>query len=282
MNTIKQIAEKLPFSNAHQVALWLLEKITNKTSTQLLTEKKIELNQKQKTQLDDYLTKIINQDYPIQYILETVQFGPLHLTIKPPILIPRPETELMTDMVITMIKKSTKKNLTILDVCSGSGCIGLWIAHEFKNCTVHGVDIDPQAIDLANQNKTQLQLTNITFFESDLFANLQTKNMYDIIISNPPYITYQEYEQLEQQVKKWETEKALTAKNNGLFFYQQIIQQAPDYLKKEKTDHPQLVLEIGSKQADAVTQILKDNKWKHYETIKDLAQKDRIITATYW
>ena len=280
---LKTITQQLQarFENPQQVALWILEKITGKNSGQLLLQK-LDLTEIQEQELTKALDLLVNQQYPLQYYLGTVPFGPLELLIEPPILIPRPETEAWVADLIDQLESFKNTNLTILDLCSGSGCIGLWIAYQFPHFTVHGVDINPQAIKLAHKNKELLNLQNIIFFQSDLFTGLPNQQKYDLIIANPPYITHTEYQALEPHVKKWESKIALTADNNGLYCYEQIIKQAPHYLKQQKKNNlPNLIFEIGHQQGYAVTQLLTLNGYKNYEIKKDCAHKDRVVTAYY-
>ena len=280
---LKTITQQLQsrFSNAQHVALWILEKITGTSSGQLLLQE-LKLTELQKQELQKALDLLITQQYPLQYYLGTVPFGPLELLIEPPILIPRPETETWVANVIEQLKPFKDKKLTLLDLCSGSGCIGLWIAHQFPNFIVHSADINPQAIVLGNKNKELLKLQNITFFKSDLFAGLPQQQKYDLILANPPYITEAEYQDLETPVKKWESKLALTADNNGLYFYEQISKQAPNYFNQNKKYNlPHLILEIGYQQGYAVTELLKNNGYQKYKVTKDYAEKDRVVTAYY-
>lgn len=280
---LKLITQQLQarFENSQQVALWILEKITGKNSGQLLLQK-LDLTEIQEQELTKALDLLVNQQYPLQYYLGTVPFGPLELLIEPPILIPRPETEAWVADLIDQLEPFKNTNLTILDLCSGSGCIGLWIAYQFPHFTVHGVDINPQAIKLAHKNKELLNLQNIIFFQSDLFTGLPSQQKYDLIIANPPYITHTEYQALEPHVKKWESKIALTADNNGLYCYEQIIKQAPRYLNQQKKNNlPNLIFEIGYQQGYAVMQLLTLNGYKNYEIKKDCAHKDRVVTADY-
>jgi release factor glutamine methyltransferase len=183
---------------------------------------------------------------------------------------------------ITNLQLFKKYPLKILDLCSGSGCIGVSIAHAFPNFTVNAVDKNPQAIALIKKNIQHLQLKNITALESDMFANLAKQN-YDIILCNPPYVTADEYEQLDDYVKLWEDKQALVADNNGLAFYELIAQQAQQYLNPKSLltrDFCQLFLEIGTTQAHAVTQLLQKNKWHVTSPIRDFNNKPRLIAAS--
>lgn len=281
--SIKQKAEKLKekkYHNSLMVALWLHEKVTSKSSSLLLSSGQELLKPEQQKQLDLFLQKLIHEDYPLQYILETVPFGPLELNIKEPILIPRPETEEWVNTLIDQLAPFKNEPLTILDLCCGSGCIGLWLAKVFPNFNIIATDINPQAVKLTIQNAHKNNIKNMTAIESDLFKNI-THKKFDLILSNPPYITEKEFATLEKNVTKWEDKRALVAKNNGLFFYEHIAQQAGQFLKQEsplKNNGPRLVVEIGHLQGKAVAKIFEKNGFKA-SLGKDYTGKDRTVSA---
>ena len=294
MNTIKQKALLLSqnlktlytASHAITVAWWLLEKLTQKNKALLLVSSD-SLSEKQETQLKEWEDLLLIKKYPLQYILETIPFGPLELFVKEPTLIPRPETEQWCSDLIELLKKgiesscSTKNDgITILDMCTGSGCIGLWIAKELPCVTVHAVDISKEAIALSQKNALHNAIKNIKIIESDLFKNIPKKTQYDIIISNPPYVTEDEWKTLDPQVKNWEDKKALVADENGLKIYKEIVKEAHIYLKKKTAFNetvPRIVFEIGHTQADVLQSLLDNEGYKKIKVVKDSAGKNRII-----
>jgi release factor glutamine methyltransferase len=282
--TTKALEPRFGKEHSFFVAGWIINKLTDnifsKSETQNLSLEVVspEVCQKLQTWVDLLITK----NYPLQYLLEEAPFGNIELFIQAPILIPRPETEEWVMQLIANLQLFKKYPLKILDLCSGSGCIGLSIAHAFENFTVHAVDKNPQAIALIEKNIQHLQLKNILALESDMFANLAQQN-YDIIFCNPPYITADEYEQLDECVRLWEDKDALVADNNGLAFYELIAQQAQQYLNPKSlltSDFCQLFLEIGATQGHAVTQLLQKNKWHVMSPIRDFNNKPRLIAAS--
>ncbi len=265
-------------AHAQQVARWLLEKVTGKGSAEFLAHQNFELTETESKKLDEYINKLVDQNYPLQYLLGTVQFGPLELDVKPPTLIPRPETEAWVAQLIKQLQPYKNENLTILDMCTGSGCIALWLAHAFPNFTIQAADICPQAFALANTNKKKLGLKNVTFFEGDFFKALQKNQTYDLIVSNPPYISRVEYNCLEPVVRKWESKVALVAKDDGLYFYQKLAQFAPQFLNN--SDLPfQIVMEIGAAQQTAVESIFQKAGWQNIKTEQDNTGKARTVSA---
>lgn len=288
MSTIKQRAFitsqnlKTLYTKDHAsaVAWWLLEKVTGKSKALLLVTSEA-LSEPQEKKLQEWENLLVTQKYPLQYILETVPFGPLELFVEPPILIPRPETEEWCAQLIEQLKPYKNEKLTFLDMCTGSGCIALWIAQEFPNATVYAADISEQAIALSKKNALHNKIKNITFVQSDLFKNLPQEVTYDIIISNPPYVTEDEWNVLDPQVQEWEDKKALVADGNGLALYKKIIKSASSFLKKEtilSLDMPRIVFEIGHKQANDLQLLLENESFKVIVK-KDFSDKDRIVFA---
>ncbi len=268
---------------AQQYAWWLLEKLTQKSKTDLITQKTINLDLTQKQQLQTWLDQIINEYKPIAYILGDVPFGDLMIQVKPPVLIPRPETEEWVINLIDEIKKSGAQNLRVLDMCTGSGCIALLLAHALPDAHIYAVDIADEAIALAQKNKQLLNIANVTIVQSDLFAQLPENITFDLIVTNPPYITDEEFEQLDTSVKDWEDKRALYAAENGTAIIKQIIARAPHYIKQNEIfklhNIKQLYIEIGWQQSKAVEKLMQNNGYNAITTLKDSAQKDRVVSG---
>ncbi len=144
-----------------------------------------------------------------------------------------------------------------------------------------GTDISNTALALAKKNGLHNQIGNATFFKSNLFASISGTFTFDLIISNPPYIDQQEWAQLEPSVKEWEDKQALVADSHGLAIIEQIIMQAPTYLKKDgpiaTSEAPQLVIEIGHTQAKDVSELMRRFGFSRVWVEKDLAGKDRVV-----
>ncbi len=259
---IKELSAQLEARCAHkqaatQQAWWMLEKATGKSMTELLTHPEQTLSTTQQQALDDMLKLRIEHKKPLQYILGSVPFCGIEIMVEAPILIPRPETEEWVSWLIHELEPVKNKPLKILDLCTGSGCIALALAHALPQATVTGIDINPQAIALANKNKRAIGTNNITFIQSDMLTSLPPSSTFDIIVSNPPYITAEEHAQLEKDVSAWEDYAALVAPDEGLAFYKHIAQQARTHLIKQNTAAhftvPRIVVEIGSKQSNVVS-----------------------------
>lgn len=226
------------------------------------------------------------QREPLQYILGEWEFYGLPFKTDKRALIPRADTEILVEQVKNLMqdKNKNKENINILDIGTGSGAISIALAKELENSQIIGLDISQDAIDLANENKELNQVENINFLVSDLFKifeddvvekNKNLVNKFDVIISNPPYISKAEYETLMPEVKKYEPKNALTDLGDGLFFYEKISETSDKYLK----DNGFLVYEIGYNQAKEVSNILEKNNFSVLSVIKDYGGNNRVIIA---
>lgn len=173
----------------------------------------------------------------------------------------------------------------VLDLCAGSGCIALSIAKAFPKSKVLGTDINPKSIELCNKNKEHNQIENTIFTESDLYKNLQFyENSFDLIVSNPPYISENEFENLSPEVSKWEDKNALVSGSSGLEIIEEIIKHAKTYLKREsifdKYKLPRIVLEFGTGQDSEVKKLLEKYEFKNMQIHQDMEKVNRWSSAT--
>ena len=203
---------------------------------------------------------------PLQYILVETEFYGFRIKVSKDVLIPRPETELLVEKIIHNEKESD----SILDIGTGSGAIVIALAKNLSCKKIDAVDISENALHIAKQNALNNNVI-INFFRSDVFENINDK--YDLIISNPPYISRFEYEQLPEEITAYEPISALQAENNGLYFYEKILEDAKDYL----TESGKIYFEIGYDQAKMITQIAKKYGFSDIQVFKDLNSFDRIM-----
>ncbi len=293
---MKQIVTKLIDTIAHklqsvydhkdeceQVAWWLLEKITTKSKATLLAHRNIILSKQQQAQLEQWIDEHIHQHKPLQYILGTVPFNGVELFVEPPVLIPRPETEEWIINLIGQLDKLDTKKLTILDLGCGSGAIALTLAKALPDAHIFGTDISEVAIQLSKKNAQHNKINNVTFLLSDLFDEIKPALKFDLIVSNPPYISHDEWKKLDPMVTEWEDEQALIADHHGLGIIEEIIKQAPQHFKEnnELKMHGigQLYLEFGYRQAPRVKELLQKALYDHIKVVKDLEGKDRVVMA---
>ncbi|WP_147387984.1 peptide chain release factor N(5)-glutamine methyltransferase [Fusobacterium pseudoperiodonticum] len=232
-----------------------------------------EIKEEDKNKIREMLMLRAKNRKPLQYILGEWEFYGLPFKVRENVLIPRPDTEILVEQCIQLMREIEEPN--ILDIGSGSGAISIAIANELKSSSVTGVDINEDAIRLANENKVLNKIENVNFMKSDLFEKLDEDFKYDLIVSNPPYITKDEYETLMPEVKNFEPKNALTDLGDGLYFYREISKKAGAYLK----DTGYLAFEIGYKQAKDVSKILEDNNFAILSVVKDYGGNDRVVLA---
>ncbi|MBI3592503.1 MAG: peptide chain release factor N(5)-glutamine methyltransferase [Nitrospirae bacterium] len=213
---------------------------------------------------------------PIQYIIGHVDFHGLKINVGRGVLIPRPETELLVEEVIKQLKRFTVhgSRFTVLDLCTGSGCIALALAKHLPQSIVYGVDRSEAAMVYATQNAIGNSIKNVHFKIGDLFEPVRNMK-FDCIVSNPPYIKRSEIKTLQREVRDYEPLEALDGGKDGLYFYRKILRYSPEYLKEEGV----IILEIGYDQSDDIKRIAEDNGFKGIGFIKDYAGIKRIFVG---
>ncbi len=212
---------------------------------------------------------------PVQYIMGFSYFAGEKFIVNKNVLIPRDETEILVNKAIEKALLINSKN--ILDIGTGSGCIACSIAKHIDG-HILGIDISEQALEVALENSKRLFLDKrIEFRQSNLFAKIEENEKFDIIVSNPPYISPKEKSTIQKEVLH-EPEIALfTNDARGLEFYEKIIKDAPRFLKEKGY----ILFELGFGQSEDVKNILLDNGFKNIEIEKDLASIDRVISAQF-
>ena len=203
---------------------------------------------------------------PLQYILRETEFYSYKIKVCESVLIPRPETELLVEKII---KEENNVN-SILEIGTGSGAIIIALKKHFQNSIVLASDVSKDALKIAAEN-AEINSVQIEFVKSDIFENIAVR--FDLIISNPPYISKVEYELLPKEIKDHEPKSALQAENNGLYYYEKILQNAKEHL----TESGKIYFEIGCDQAEKITQIAKENGFSNIQVFKDLNGFDRIM-----
>lgn len=245
----------------------LLCDVLNIPRKTLPTLRKEKITQNQYDLYIKYLKKRITGE-PVSYILKNTEFMDLKFEVNPDVLIPRQETEILVEYANELIKKHNFKK--VLDLCTGSGCIAVSVAYYNKDVSVTASDISPNALKTALKNARTNKVANkIKFVQSDIFNNI-IEEKFDIIISNPPYVTAEEYKTLQKEVF-FEPKKALVAEDNGLYFYKIIAQNAKLYL----SDNGFLLLELNSNLSLQILQLFKN--FSFVKIIKDYSRFDRIL-----
>ena len=207
---------------------------------------------------------------PAQYLIGHADFLGMKLKVDERVLIPRPETE---ELVQLILADNPKENLKILDIGTGSGAIALALAKNRPNWLVTAVDISQEALDLALEN-AKAQNLNLSFINSDCFSEISAK--YDIIVSNPPYISREDESEVGLNVLHSEPHLALFADEDGLAIYRRIAEDAKDYLK----DGGKIYLEIGYKQGQSAPDLFRKHlPEKRVRTLKDQFGQDRMVVV---
>ena len=247
----------------------------------------------------DNLLKRRAQREPLQYILGYTEFCGLKIKVGKGVLIPRPETELLVEKAVKIVgsllpthpspsrgegkgggENSSKitghRSLSILDLCTGCGCIALALAREFPDAQVYGTDISEIAIRYAKENAKLNKIKNVAFIKDSLFKPVKKSlNTFDLIVSNPPYIKRNDIKNLQIEIKDWEPVKALDGGEDGLDYYRAIIPEAKNYLKECGC----LMFELGVSQANGVRKMAEDAGFINISLIKDYAGINRILIA---
>lgn len=207
---------------------------------------------------------------PLQQLTKEAYFYGMKFFVNENVLIPRQDTEVLVEQVLSLSKG--KENLKLLDMCTGSGCILLALLANLKQASGTGVDLSEKALEVAQRNGEELGI-EVSWVQSDLFDTVS--GSYDIIVSNPPYIETSVIEGLMDEVKLYEPRMALDGTEDGLFFYREITMQAGKYLKNNGI----LAFEIGYNQGKAVSEFMKENGYEEVQVLQDLAGLDRVVTG---
>ncbi|MDR0401693.1 MAG: peptide chain release factor N(5)-glutamine methyltransferase [Endomicrobium sp.] len=208
---------------------------------------------------------------PVAYILGVTEFMYFDFIINENVFIPRPETEILVDSVLEFSKN--KRKLLLLDLCTGSGCIAISLRKLGKFKDIIASDINENAIEIAVKNAKINDVSDIAFIKSNIFDDINGK-MFDIIVSNPPYVSFKEYNLLEPEIK-YEPKNALIACDDGLFFYRKIIDCSNKYLKNNGV----VFVELNSNKYKSIELMFLNYGYKNIKIIKDYAGLPRVLKA---
>lgn len=257
------------------LAKFLLMYMLDETSEQFSNKLSEELSVEQENRYFDLINKNINEDTPLSHLVGFDYFYDRKFKVTKDVLSPRMETEELIYKVLEYIKKSKKDSFRILDLCTGSGIIAITLKKEIveKYTEIVASDISEKALSIAIENANNNN-ANITFIKSDLFDNISGK--FDLIISNPPYISYKDKITIKDSVLNYDPHLALFAEEDGIFFYRKIIENAVHYLSKDGV----IFFEIGYDQKEKIFELGKNNNF--ITTVyKDINDRDRIAKLIY-
>lgn len=250
----------------------IFENIKNYSQVDIIMNQDEILSQFIKDKVDMILKRLVNHE-PIQYIFNEACFQGLTLKVTPDTLIPRPETEELIDIIV---KENNQSDLHVLDIGTGSGAIAIALAKSLKFPIVDAIDISQKAIDIAQEN-AKAHKVKINFFIRDILsAEIPTNSVYDIIVSNPPYITLREKDSMEPNVLDYEPHTALFVPDNDpLMFYRAITHYAVYALNPGG----RIYFEINSLYGKETAKLLSDNNFIDVDIIKDMYGLDRFVSA---
>ena len=272
-DALRLAAEKLKasgISQASREAKSLLAFVLRKDKIFLVAHSEYELSAAEEKQFQTVLQRRTRRE-PFQYIVGRQEFCRLDFLVTKDVLIPRPETEMLVEAAIEILKSGAK----FCEVGIGSGCIGVSILHKLQTASAIGLDISEKALKIAEKNaKSHQVLKRLELKISDVFESLDDEK-FDLIVSNPPYISNKEMKTLQPEVRIFEPHAALTDGANGFSIIEKIIDSAPKFLKEGGF----LLMEIGFGQAGEVRKMLDRKVWREVEIAPDLQKIPRMIKA---
>jgi len=271
--TLRQAVETLNTAGIPEAevdAWYLFEHVTGMSRAMYYLRAEEEFPTMQQEKLEE-LIALRSKRIPLQYITGSQEFMGYSFLVSPATLIPRQDTEILVDEV-----SKIAEGKSILDLCTGTGCILLSLTKLCRLERAVGTDISKGAIEIAKENAMRLQ-TSAEFICGDLFQAVPEGERFDIIVSNPPYIPSAVIETLMPEVKDHEPIRALDGDIDGLKFYREIIKNAYKYLKKQGN----IFFEIGCEQGADVSALLLAAGFQNIRVIKDLAGLDRVVSAVY-
>ncbi len=251
----------------------IFTKVTNLSKVQQITQDSLLIDEETENKFNELITRRLNYE-PVAYITEEKEFYGRPFKVTKDTLIPRADTETLIEEVIKY-SKTLDFEPEILDLCTGSGCIGITLDNEITSKSITLSDISKEALEVAKINSKNLSKSNINIIESNL---LEKCKKYDIIVSNPPYLTKQWCEEVSNEVKKEPILALEGFGNDGLDIIRSIVFDAKKHLKGY---HSAIFFECDSRQCSKVKELLEANSFKNVSIIKDLANNDRVVKGIY-
>lgn len=275
LNKVVEILNAQNIDEANVKARIILREIANMTVEDMLLDREV----KNEDEVLSFAQKLAQTKMPIQQLLGFGYFMGEKFKVTPDTLIPRDETEILVKCALDKVKELQKdetKPLSVLDIGAGTGAIACSIAKNSQNVEVLGVDISSNALMVALENAQKLDLIKrVVYRKSDIFSALREGEVFDIVVSNPPYISEKDYKNLDTTVKDFEPKIALLAKNDGYEFYEKIISQAKKYVKYGGY----ILFECGQNQAQKICMMLERNGFQVSDVVRDLAGIERVVAA---
>lgn len=250
----------------------LLAFALGKDKTFLIAHSEYELSENESKNFQMILDRRANRE-PLQYIRGTQEFFGLDFIVTPDVLIPRPETELLVEAAIEILR--AKETPRFCEIGTGSGCISISILCQLRNTSAIGADVSENALKITALNAGKNSVSErLKLVKSDVFKNIENEK-FDLIVSNPPYISIEDFRGLQSEVKNFEPKNALTDNKNGLSIIEKIISDAPKFLKSDCY----LLMEIGFNQSIEVEKMFDLQIWQSVDFLRDLQGIRRTVKA---
>ncbi len=264
--------EKAGIENAQNEARFIMLHVMETDIAELFRNSDIEMPIEARQKFEKMIVRR-EKGCPISYILGSECFMGLWFDVDTSVLIPRQDTEILVKETIAFLKE--RSNPRVLDLCCGSGAVGIVIAHYKKDSSMVLSDISEECVRIAKRNAEKNGVSSrVSVRLSDLFTGIE-KEEFDTIACNPPYIDVKEMEELDHQVRDYEPRLALFGGQDGLFFYKTIIPKAKEYLKVGGA----LFLEIGQSQSTQIAIMLRNNGYENIYITKDNANRPRVVSG---
>lgn len=270
----RQMLAQAGIESAEQEALWIVEHVLGLAAHHVIADRDRLLSHVELLAVRGLIERRVGRE-PLQYILGTEEFCGLEFDVNPTVLIPRPETELLVESIVQRIP--LERRATIVDVCTGSGCIAVAIAQLRPRARVIATDLSNPTLDVARQNAMRHAVVDITWLEGDLLTPLAKQGLegrVDIIVSNPPYIAEPDWALLQPEVRLFEPRGALVAGPQGTEFHERLLQGAGQYLAPGGA----LIMEIGAGQARTLRRMLNQiSGYRFHRLVYDVAGLERVV-----
>ena len=252
------------------LARFLLMYMLDENSQQFTNNISEQISKEKEELYFSLIDKHIEKNMPLSHLAGFEYFYDRKFKVTKDVLSPRMETEELIYKVIEYIKSINKNNIKILDLCTGSGIIGITLRKELESKSIEVVasDISEEALKVAKENAIMNE-AEVKFIQSDIFENINEK--FDIIVSNPPYIAYNDKVTMEENVLNYDPHLALFAEEDGMYFYREIVENAKEYLEEDGL----VFFEIGYDQREKILKLANENGFKA-EVYKDINGRDRM------
>lgn len=269
-----ELAQLYPERDIQNFIFRLFEFVCQMDKQSVWLDKDKKLSSKERISIEEYVADL-KRYRPIQYIIGETEFYGLKFNVREGVLIPRPETEELVELIIKTVKeKRNNRQLSILDIGTGSGCIAVTLKKNLPHASVSALDVSETALDIAREN-ARINNTDINFYRKDILReNIPEK--WDIIVSNPPYITSSEMSEISENVVEYEPHEALfVPQSDPLLFYKKIADLGLNNLNEDGL----LFFETHSLFGKEVLRLLENKGYKDVSLLKDISGNDRIIKA---